>query len=66
MIGTIAPPGQGWREAPGWWFKHGVDRHLLQITDLLLEIDPPPRLRLRRSHPSFPGTLVPAIDSYFR
>jgi len=42
MIGTIAPPGQGWHEAPGWWFKHGVDRHLLQITDLLLEIDPPP------------------------
>ncbi len=22
LIGAITPPGQeGWREAPGWWFK---------------------------------------------
>jgi hypothetical protein len=28
----IAPPGQeGWREAPGWWFKHRVESSPLQI-----------------------------------
>jgi hypothetical protein len=28
----IAPPGQeGWREAPGWWFKHYDESSMLRI-----------------------------------
>ena len=34
---------------------------IVQIVDLLLELDPPPRLRLRRSHPSWPGGAIGLI-----
>src|SRR5690349_45862 len=49
----IAPPGQeGWREAPGWLF--------------LIEPEPPPRLHLRCSHPSWPGGAISTIRVILR
>src|SRR5215831_19210872 len=50
-FGAIAPPGQeGWREAPGWLFNQISNRPKNHDK----ELEQPPRLRLRRSHPSCP------------
>ena len=57
----IAPPGQeGWREAPGWWINHHIQN--MFFGDIFMELEQPPRLRLRRSHPSWPGGVIDRIS----
>ena len=37
---------------PGWWIKHQ------NLDGVFIELEPPPRLRLRRRHPSWPGGVI--------